>query len=298
MTWDPRTYQRLYARRRRERELQSLRLRATMCPKRWGKYPCGGPLETRIDRVIGKTLVVCLWCERHARGLCQDCPKPVIGRARRCPNCKIEEARRARARYVARHHDVILARLKTHYWNDPGIRERRIAYKRLWRKANAEKVKAQKRRESLRQPLRSRQYMARYRARYREHYRQLELARYYRLHPRRPDPHCATCGARIPWDGRGRPMKRCDACVFPCVRRRREAARPRRAAPMTENPAPVPRIRYPRSTYALADGTHRCVSPGCEAVLEGRQKKCDRCKERDETEATLVLRTLRPRAAA
>jgi len=37
----------------------------------------------------------------------------------------------------------------------------------------------------------------------REHSRK----RYRDRHPERPDPHCVTCGDRIPYDGRGKPPK-------------------------------------------------------------------------------------------
>lgn len=276
-----------WARRRREGRLQVARRTAARWPKRWGVHPCGGPLRVTTDG-DGRTLIVCAWCERHDRGLCVECPRRIVGRAKRCPACQRTERNRAAARHRATHHEAVCARQRELYAR-PAVRRKHNTYKRAWRKLNPEKVRAQKRREHLRQPKRILRYMARYRARHREHYRRMQLARYYRLHPRRPDPRCVECGAPIPWEGRGHPPKRCDGCVPLCVLRLREAGRARRAAtapPVPPRPRP---LRPPPTTYILGDGRHRCLGRGCRTVLEGRTKKCSACKARDREDAVAVL---------
>lgn len=299
VTASRRLYQRDYARRTRERRFAAERLTADRCPKRWGKHPCGGPLHTTTDR-IGRTLVLCAWCERHALGLCLECPQPVIGKAKRCPACQVIERARAVARYRARHHDRVCAREREFYMR-PAVRAARNEYKRAWRKLHPEKVRAQKRRAALRQPQHVLDYMRRYRARYREHYRSLELARYYRLHPVRPDPHCVRCGEPIAWAGRGNPPKRCDRCVPRCILRLREAGRERRrlaVAGAPERPRVLRTPRRPRTTYILGDGTHRCCGAGCRALLEGRVKKCASCKARARYAAAESMAILARRVAA
>jgi hypothetical protein len=287
-----RAYSRRHARLKRERRFASQRLGAERCPKRWGKHACDGPLRTATDG-NGRTVVTCAWCERHAQGLCVECPRSVVGRSKRCPTCKAVEAHRARIRYYRRHRGELLARSRVALAAlMPVERARRNALKRIWRQLHPDKVRAEKRREMLRQPKHVYAYMRRYRAEHREHYRRLELARYYRLHPRRPDPHCEKCGKPITgWLRHGRPPKQCDACVFPCILRQREARRA--AAAERALPPALPRkLRAPRTTYILGDGRHRCCGTGCHATLEGRTKKCGACKAHDRAAAEQLGRAL------
>lgn len=273
------------ARQRRAR-LERERLTAQRCPKRWGRFACGGPLRTSTDE-LGRTVLRCEWCDRKARGLCLECPNPVTGKSRRCDRCKQLERCRAGKRHRSRHHDRICAR-ERELAARPAVRAARKLYKRAWRKLHPDLVRAQKRRAALRQPARVLSYIKRYRAKHREHYRRIKLARYYRLHPQRPHLGCEKCGGPVPWSGRGRPPKRCDRCVFPCLRRQREARRAAAAAVAPTSPAPR-KVRAPASTYVLGDGTHRCYGAGCRQVLEGRTKKCQGCKERDRALAVLAL---------
>jgi hypothetical protein len=269
----------------RQARLARERLTAQRCPKRWGRYECSGPLRTVTDE-LGRTVVRCDWCDRKARGLCLECPNSATGKSRRCDRCKQLERGRAGKRHRLTHHDRICARERELYMR-PAVRAARNGYKRAWRKLNREKVRAQKRRAALRQPQHVYDYMRRYRAKHREHYRRMELARYYRLHPRRPAPHCERCGASIDWSGIGRPAKRCDRCVPPCIRRQREARRA--AAALAPTSPPPRRIRAPATTYILGDGRHRCYGAGCRETLEGRTKKCQACKDRDRALALAVV---------
>ncbi len=285
MRADRRTYAREYAQRKRDARFAAERRTAHRCPKRWGKHPCGGPLTTTTDG-HGGTITTCAWCERHARGLCLECPRPVVGRAKRCPEHLRIERSRAGKRYLERHGERARARNRELYMR-PEPRARRNAYKRAWRKLHPDLVKQQKRRVALRQPQHVLDYMRRYRAKHREHYRRTQLARYYQLHPVRPDTRCEVCGGDVGWSGTGRPAKRCDAHVPPCIRRAREERRTARVVAATEQP--VRRVRVPKGITITGEGTHRCCVPGCTSVLQGRTKKCMICAAKDRVIAQIQL---------
>lgn len=287
MTPERRRYNREYARRKRAERVARENASRTHCVARFGSGFCNGLLESRFD-AIGRSVLVCPWCARKARGICRDCSQPVEGRvgtALRCARHK-DEARRAQiAAHKIRNKDEIAARNRVRYHADAERKERKLEYKRAWRKANREKVRAQKRRESLRQSKRRLKYHERYRAKHRDHLREVARARYYRENPERPTPTCNGCGVEIPFTPPGRPMTRCDACVPACVRRQRQETRSRRAA-LAAAQAPVEvakpkRIRRPRTQRWLEGGHHLCAGEGCDVLLTGRKKKCARCKARE-----------------
>lgn len=152
MNAERRRYARLYARKQRARVLARVRSQQVngKCPRKSGRYPCGGQLVPSVSRA-GLLEYTCHRCDRREAGLCQDCPRPVEGRVRsalRCHACKRRVLNASTARYVAR--NLKLVRTKAREF----ARRNRVAgmaYKKLWRAANPEKVKAQKRREALRQ---------------------------------------------------------------------------------------------------------------------------------------------------
>jgi len=117
---------------------------------------------------------------------------------------------------------------------DPVQRARKLERGRAWRKANPDKVKQGKRRFLLREG-KARQNYLKLQARHNRNpvraqkKRELARARYYELHPKRPDCLCRGCGERVDWNGVGRPVLRCDRCCAPAELRRRERRRTQRA---------------------------------------------------------------------
>lgn len=149
---DRRKYQREYARRQREAKLNAARQSRSTCPKGRGPGICGGALYSVTDG-NGTARVVCDRCERQRRGICQDCPLPVegrVGKALRCAKHKADAVRQQLRRYTERNRKTVNLRARQSYQTDAEVRQRRNEYKRLWRKANRDKVKAQKRRYALR----------------------------------------------------------------------------------------------------------------------------------------------------
>jgi hypothetical protein len=125
-------------------------------------------------------------------------------------------------RYRVRNHDQILTRCQRNYRKlSPEQRQAKLDYKRAWRKANREKIRAQKRRAALRQPARTREYMAEYRARRRAERADVERRRYHGEITGHP---CRTPGCTSVLTGM---RKKCDACLEAMSR---EAERPRDTA--------------------------------------------------------------------
>jgi hypothetical protein len=160
------------------------------------------------------------WCEgcKHRRtGRCMDCGGKVQGRAWRCPAHRYAAYRRQEAECFARHREEYAAAARRRYFADPLNRQRKLEYKKAWRQQNPKKVMAQRRRQRLRGrggwATREKYlaYHAAYRAEHREKKRAQAREQYYREHPTRPQPVCLVCEQPIPWDGRFRPRKRCDA---------------------------------------------------------------------------------------
>lgn len=110
---------------------------AARCP-RWA---CGEVL--RFARTpAGRVVAVCDACERTARGVCRDCPAPLVRRqALRCPACaRRRTLERVRAANARDYRDAALRRRKLagqkRRARRPAVRERRRAYMRAWNRAN------------------------------------------------------------------------------------------------------------------------------------------------------------------
>lgn len=297
----------VYARKRRAAKLAAANARARTCQRGNGPRRCGGPLVERIDRTLGRVTVVCLWCERREAGVCRDCPRPVAGtvpRAIRCVEDKAQAQFAAQRRHREANRDRINARARTAY-DDPAVRERRNAYKRLWRKANPEKIAAQKYRAAIRHNA-ARDKMLKYHRVYNAERRAAKaeaMRQQYREGNPAPSPRCLDCQREIPGYERvpgvmenvGRPPKRCALCMDPAqlrasVRRweqrtTRELSKPARRASRRV------KMWKPRATPTRfnAAGDRLCWTEGCEAVVRSRQKKCSGCKARERELAALSL---------
>jgi hypothetical protein len=123
----------------------------TGCPRKFGPYAvCGAVLE--MITVDGKLVVTCPACERLRRGICLECPSPVdgtVGAARRCRVHKKAAHLAEAERYRERNRDAHNRRQKL-YMRQPEVRARNLTNLRDWRRANPEKVKAQRLRQELR----------------------------------------------------------------------------------------------------------------------------------------------------
>lgn len=308
-----------YARAKRERQLAELQRTSSTCPRKAGSGRCGGVLETIIERG-GGTRVACPLCERRKRGICRDCPKPVAGRvgtALRCAEHKRTALRRQILASQERLRDEINARARKRLRDlkrdgDPRY-QAKLEYKRAYRKANRDKVRAQKKRSYERrkaQILGEGGYFPAYRRRHAAHYRDLMQQKTRARQALWTPPVCVAegCGAVIRYDwqprGRmvGRPPKRCDAHCLPHQLRHREALRnalvERARAEMNAGEPSRARVPHRPPGYyetRAAGGLRRCVTPGCDRVLTGRRKKCTRCKEAEAQAAAQLLAQRRGR---
>jgi hypothetical protein len=194
------------------------------CPLR----RCGGALEQRFD-ALGRMADFCAQCDRRRRGICRDCTAPVegaIGKAVRCASHK-HAARLAAGRRMMSDPAVRAKKNVNHrkYSKRPEVRARKNECHRAWVAAHPEKKKEYSRRYLLKQ---SPRYLATQRRHNRrptraKKKRDMALAKYYQLHPVRPDPHCTGCGVAIAWTpGQGRPRLTCDKCCTPAELRRRQ----------------------------------------------------------------------------
>lgn len=176
---DRRKYHREWWQRRRDAKLDAARQSRSTCPKQHGRGVCAGALYSITDG-NGRSRVVCDRCERQRRGICRDCPLPVeghVGKALRCAKHKREAQRLNLRRYAVNHRREVCQRAKASYRNDPAKRAARNEYKRLWRKLNRDKVKAQKRRANLRGY--GKEYQAKRREREREQLAARERMRHH-----------------------------------------------------------------------------------------------------------------------
>lgn len=295
MVTDRKEYARDWRRRRRDAAL-AVRLRtAQSCPHRLGKSVCGGKLHVDTDD-IGRTIVICDWCQRRKAGLCRYCPKPVygtIGRTRYCRDHRHAVNRLSMRASEARHHEERRRKGREHY-NKPEVRARRNEYRRLWRLANPDKVRAQKLRYVKRHAGKTSSKYERYHRRYRKkhglYYRQLAKDR--AIAARRPAPPCTDCGKATGWTpvpgrGGGRPWSTCMRCAWPHQRKERRKIRRDATKRIANDPSfglkeKLVRIRKPERTAVRGPGFERlCVTPGCDIVVTHRKKKCTRCRRRD-----------------
>lgn len=202
-----RVYAREYARRQRGKTLDARRMSARTCPRRFGRFgTCGAVLVS--DIVQGALVVSCPACDRFSRGFCRDCPARVDGtprKARRCRACKAKALRSHTRKYTANNRADVNRRARASYRND-AVRQRRNEYKRAWRKANPEKVKAQKVREASRPSATRNAYHAEYRKVHRTRIANAQRAAY---HGDRKLRTCLTPGCSIVVTHRKKKCTRC-----------------------------------------------------------------------------------------
>ncbi|CAN5922084.1 hypothetical protein BH11GEM2_BH11GEM2_38260 [soil metagenome] len=302
-----RVYARNYARGRRDAALAARQGGELRCVRRFGPDGlCGARLELITDGNGGTITAPCPKCERLRRGLCADCPARVegkIGRARRCAACKHRANTESVARHVARNHDEILAAARRSYQENDDVRRRRNEYKRAYRKAHPDKVRAQKQRyvEKHRDDPRSgyRRYHARYRRKHSAYYRQLENERSAEARALRVIPVCRTCGKKTGWEPAAsrlcRPWTKCMKCLFPCERKLRRRAIRERAKAIAADPnfvLPPKRVKVvkPRLVAERGPGHERlCVTEGCDIVVTHRRKKCTKCRRQEAELATAKI---------
>jgi hypothetical protein len=132
---------------------------AKTCPKRLGSGRCGGTLEDVVDRRgINRPTVHCRKCERRAQGICDLCPRRIVGSikigARYCPTCQRATllAHRARhqrteraleiARKIARKH--FRAVMRGTRSKDPETRAKCLAIVEVWNRRKRERRASRK----------------------------------------------------------------------------------------------------------------------------------------------------------
>lgn len=182
-------YAREYARRQRAPKLVAQRMQSRTCPRRFGRFgTCGAVLvsETRDGRLV----VRCPACERFERGICRDCPAAVAGtprKARRCLRCKAKSLDAFQEKYRENNRAEVLKRARQRYQRDEDSRRRRNEYKRQWRAANPERVRAQKERS---RGERRAEYQKAYREQHRVRIANAARATYHGVKPLRT---CVAC---------------------------------------------------------------------------------------------------------
>jgi hypothetical protein len=185
------------------------------------------------DEVLpgGSVVESCSRCARRRAGICRDCPQKVhgaIGKALRCEACN-RRTRRANEKKHRSDPDVrrrLNAKARRRRIEDPSYAERRRAGSRTWTQKNPERKRLLNRRLLLSEGPSRERYLKTQRRHNANPKRQAKkrahaLARYYELHPTRPDPHCAGCRGRLAWGGTGKPPKWCDDCCRPAEKSRR-----------------------------------------------------------------------------
>lgn len=305
-----RPYARAHAARQRAEKLAQKNAGSSICQARLGQFGrCGGMLETVTDG-NGGTTVACRLCERKRRGVCRECSRPVdgqTGKALRCVEHKRLEKDRAWRRHRRRDPEGVRRSARRNYQGNDERRRARNEYKKAWRKANADKVRAYKRRyiekHASNPDSAYRQYHAKYRETYREQKRALERDRLkVAPPPRKTAPKCSKCGKSTRWKpvpngGSGRPWTTCNACVPPCVRAARQRNRRRQLARAKAWTESIPtKVKLPPQMAERGPGWERlCITPGCDTVVTHRKKKCTKCQRHDAAIAAEKLAPLRGR---
>jgi hypothetical protein len=292
---------RRWAARKRQQLLDARNRTSRTCQRRSGPGACGGVLETVTD-MNGRTSTICPLCERRRAGICRDCPAPVEGhrgKALRCARHKETARLEQTRRYAQSHREEIARRANARYHQDEAARLRKLEYKRLWRKANPDKVRAAKQRYAKRygsqQDSRYLDYHRRYNAQTARQQAKRAAARaaYYRAHPARPDPRCRVCAEPLSWwkPGHGRPPLLCDRHCNKYDLPRRLAARANPAVRTTPEPSVLPKLRIRRPMPVRYDeaGHRLCLTPGCDIVVTRRKKKCSKCRARELQAARAVI---------
>ncbi len=126
---------------RRRRYLAACMGRAT-CPKRFGRYECGGLLELVVLH-DGSTAIHCPRCERLRAGICLECPRPVagaVGWSRRClEHTRLEHGRRSSRRWRLHHPRDARRAWRTYHQRHKAARN---AAARAWRLTHPDQVAA------------------------------------------------------------------------------------------------------------------------------------------------------------
>lgn len=294
-----------WAARRRAAKLARENANATFCQHRLGSFSCGGRLEDRVDRALGIVTRICPKCERRKQGICERCPLPVygaIGRSKYCDTHFNQARREAIRRSQEIHGEARASRARASLLADPVRRARKLEYKRLWRKANPDKIRKQKRRFALRQNRHNLEWHKQYNAKRRAAKADDSRERYRADNPI-PTPRCASCGRDIPWMGRtkgsGRPPRRCVFCMDKY--QLRHAVKQWAATTDRELAAPVLPVKKVRPwkpkipTRINAAGDRLCLTHGCKSVCTGRQKKCGPCLAGERVAARELLERSRGR---
>lgn len=205
-----RVYARRYATKMRRAKLDARRRSARTCPRRFGKYGvCGAVLDS--DVIGGHLVVSCSACDRMARGICRDCPRPVagaVGKARRCAEHKVTARLESCRKHDANYKEQRRRSSRLNYQQNDARRRRKNEYKKAWRKANPEKVKAYKRAEVLRGNPKTLAYHVAYRAAHRRKRANVEAKRYRGELALRT---CTTPRCQIVVTGRKKKCTRCKA---------------------------------------------------------------------------------------
>lgn len=184
------------------------------------KCPLDGyPMDVDTDW-LGRTVIRCVACDRRRAGKCQDCGKPVEGRAWRCKtHIKAKKQHDLRV-YDARHRE---ARRKKdrEYGQRPEVRARKLAARKAWREAHVVEGKRAKFGRKNAGYLSREKYLA-YQAEYNAK-RRIRKRKYMQRYLVHPKPTCAKCEAPLPYT-KGRPAKWCDAHrPFPSYAERKAA---------------------------------------------------------------------------
>lgn len=207
--FDRRSYARLYARARYQRVLREKRMSSRVCPRRFGRHGVCGALLVSMSDGRGGLVVSCPACQRFEAGICRLCALPVCGavrKARYCATHRIQVQQENVRRYQRDNREAISRRAKKRHRSNEALRLKKAAYKRLWRKANPDKVRAQKRREALRQNPHVYEYHRQYRARIKAERAERERLRHHGIVESR---NCLTPNCATPVSGRA---KKCAGC--------------------------------------------------------------------------------------
>ncbi|MFL5481166.1 MAG: hypothetical protein ACJ8AK_03170 [Gemmatimonadaceae bacterium] len=199
--------------------------------------------------------------------------------------------RQVRACYN-RHRDDYRRRAREQY-NQPEVRRRRNEYKRLWRKANPEKVRAQKKRYLAKYSSDPGSAYKRYHRRYRKQFaaHRRDLVRRATARRRRPIPDCKKCGKPTGWTpvsqlAPGRPWETCMRCAAKQDRKERRRVRREAAKRIARDPhfglASKPaRVRAPLSPAPRGPGDETLCISCHDIVVSHRTKKCRKCRQRE-----------------
>lgn len=179
--------------------------------------------------------------ERRRAGICQRCDEPTVGKPRVALYCeahrkeaRAEAQRKMRAKvggrytraYAERNREKLAAKARAYYQGDPAVREHRNAYKRLWRKLNRQKVRAQKERAALKHFRELPEWQRHYREDIRAGKRKPKRARTNKNGERL----CVTPYCRSVMTGRAKKCLKCKVKEIRAARQALSGVRQRRAA--------------------------------------------------------------------